>query len=987
MTMTGERSTGDVGRPDALATWCRDEKGAGTLLSEEVLWREAHLAFAPARSGGDAAGSWWQPGWAALATSLVFECGRTPSNETGAAREATEVLEGNAPARLGDAARHLTAIADRRQVERTKLLNLLGPGIGSPWTYRREVWAPPAMSRTVEALLAPLGWLPGRAPTAAEILGEVLLGGPRAQGKDLAVLEPQRFLAALEHQGLGGAAARELDRDLLALRAAVLTVHSYRLHATAERAAQRASAARDGDDPHRAISRLARATNIYKRLCVAQMYPERLLERHQALCREMEAVRRDAALPDTRLDQVLLVSTMNSPPDLQRLLLSVRHELMAFAFGRRVHVIVSDDSGPAARAENAAIVADAVRAGLSVSHWDVDRKAGFLAALNREVFPDGACDAANLAGIRRPGEKGVPYGRFRNFLRLVALAEIRELGLDEPVLTWLDQDNQIGALVLTSTGTLAKRHVFNYFDQKSSIFADRDVLVGGGGYTNDALEGVEKFWVAWGILHQVFDLAAAHAPDDPPSYPLQADITRFRPWDQPDTLERLRREGEEVETIADQVLVLFSTLLGTFRGKYDNQVQIYHPWTYGYVLPGEEQLVEETRPFAGMPGGNTSFASELLASPIPFITVGGRGEDIFHLWQLEAAHGQGTVRLTHTPALHTRNVRSGRSDLMAEIIDSYNGRIFREPPYLWAALAALDPASAPVEVGDAEAVAAETRACIENLRGEAKANIAAVSGFASALEPFLDPAAGHWWVERAQSDPRYADVLDRLRAMASDFKEADRFRDIAEERLLTFADVEHLTRQFLSDYPHWQAVVEHVRGAPVGGTALGAVPQSRPLRYGAAPPAAEERRPEPATLRAADDDGGLVEPLDQPAWQEVVDSTLGLFRRYEAGRAEADVVLDWAERTRRLAEIHRHYADLVGDDTASVWTRVFRDALLVPHSAPYRAVTELLADGFGALDGDGQEARIEQLSAEFGVPVDLLREAACGPLAALGAAG
>ena len=83
-----------------------------------------------------------------------------------------------------------------------------------------------------------------------------------------------------------------------------------------------------------------------------------------------------------------------------------------------------------------------------------------------------------------------------------------------------------------------------------------------------------------------------------------ADITRFRPWDQPDTLERLPREGEDVETMSDQFLLLLNTLIGTFRGKYDNQVQVYHPWTYGYVVPEDERLVEELRPFAGMPGGN-----------------------------------------------------------------------------------------------------------------------------------------------------------------------------------------------------------------------------------------------------------------------------------------------------------------------------------------------------------------------------------------------
>ncbi|MDQ4145052.1 MAG: hypothetical protein M3198_15185, partial [Actinomycetota bacterium] len=210
------------------------------------------------------------------------------------------------------------------------------------------------------------------------------------------------------------------------------------------------------------------------------------------------------------------------------------------------------------------------------------------------------------------------------------MKEVRELGLEDPILTWLDHDNEVSALILTRPGVLSKRHVYNYFDQKSSLFRDPRILVGGGGYTNDALEGVEKFWVAWGIVGHALELAEHRVPEGPPVYHPHADITRFRPWDQPEILERLPREGEEVRTLADQFLLLVSTLIGTFGGKYDNQVQIYHPFTQGFVVPEEELLVEETRSFAGMPGGNTSFRSTMLRSSIPFMPVAGRGEDILY---------------------------------------------------------------------------------------------------------------------------------------------------------------------------------------------------------------------------------------------------------------------------------------------------------------------------------------------------------------------
>lgn len=993
---------------DGVQQWLAEEKGHGTVLAEEMLWQEAYLRYLSARSDvpeDDRASL-----WTSLAAQLVFEAPGTPRNEQEAAREAVASVLGDTSLTPSERARSLNVIADRWNVERTKLLALLAPGVGYPWMFARSLWTTESVGASLHALFAAFDWKDGETPDAAWLREQVTVRKPddllshlaeRApedsdlhrmlvaiadwarnkehDGKDLTVSESYAFLDGLQRYGLSGSDVDRLRSPLLALRNALVLVASFQLYHAAEQSVLLSEELRESDLDNAAVS-LTRALNVYQRLCVAQMYPDRLLNRYYELCREMEELRAGSAEPDTRRQHVLLVTTMNSPPDLQRLLLSVTHELMHFAYGPTVHVIVSDDSSQAMRDENARLIEQARRSGLSISHWDLDQKNAFLDQLNAEVFPDGECDVWDLAGIRKPGEKGVPYGRFRNFLRLVALKEVRERGVPDPIFTWLDQDNEIGALVLTKSGALSKRHVFNYFQQKSELFDDPDLRVGGGGYTNDALEGVEKFWVAWGILHHVFDLAQNHAPDEPPVFTAEADITRFRPWDQADTLERLRREGEDVETISDQILLLLSTLVGTFRGKYDNQVQIYHPWTYGYVEPGEERMVEETRPFAGMPGGNTTFAPEVLASPVPFITVGGRGEDIFHLWQIESEHGPGSVRLTHTPALHTRNVREGRSDLMTEIIDSYNGRIFREPALIWAALGRL--ANRPVD-RTPEQVEADTAAYIENLRNEAKASIAAVAGFAAALEPYLDESNDYWWLRRAEVDPRYGTMLTKLRGMAAEFKDADKYQRLADEKLLSLEDVKRLTDEFVAAYPHWRTVVEHVGGISSSRTGTG-VGGAQFEGYSAMPPAGQERKP--SFIRAATDPPMLVEPTEEPAWREVLFASLSLFRKFEEGRANSDSLMQWDQRVGRLEDIYRHYVEIVDEVPPFVWTRLYRDALLIPHSAPYAAVTRLLTDDLAAASADVQEEAVARLEEELGVNGDLMRQALRAPATAPAAA-
>ncbi len=987
---------------DAVA-WLRREHEHGTLIGEETLWREAYSRYLAALR---------QPlphvgptSWSSLAFGLVFDARRCPVHHRDAAQEVVQFLRSNPQAPLAEQARAAARIADLRQVERPKLRALLAPGLGYPWMFPRDMWTHDLVSRELSAILSPFDWEPG-APPPPDWLAEEALRHPApeflellreragegtwlartlaavaslarvmaAEGKDLSVCEAHVFVDALRHHGLPEAEPAP-GPGLFALRETVVLLSSYQLYHRAEDCYLQADRARN-TEPAITHELLGRAANIYKRICVAQGYPERLLERYQEISREREQVRVEASLPDPRFEQVLLISTCNSPFDLQRLVLSVTHELMAFGYSQPVHLVVSDDSKDEYLRENEQILDQARQAGLSVSHWPKARKEVFYDQLNDELFADGGFDVRNLLGPKRSGEKGVPYGRFRNFLRLAALKEAKELELDAPVSTWLDQDNEIGALVLTSVGTLAKRHVFHYFDDKSTIFADPDVLVGGGGYTNDALEGVEKFWVAWGILGRAFELASQHPGEAAPVLPTDADITRFRPWDQPETLERLPREGEELETLSDQFMLLLRTLVGAFRGKYDNQVQIYHPWTFGHVGPEDERLAEETRPFAGMPGGNTSMSREVLASPIPFITVGGRGEDIFHLWQVEARHGPGSVRLTHTPVLHTRNVSSGRSSLMGEIIDSYNGRIFREPPLIWSRLRDALMGPRPADRDDSE-LRAEVAATIENLRGEAMSCIAAVAAFAATVEQYLEDGKGSPWLERAESDPRSRELLDTLRGLVRDFKDAERYHRQAQEQLMGMDDVERLTDEFLAAYPHWETTVAHVAGGSPSatGSELANLAEAGPGEgYGASLRAADALGTEAPGTGGAGPIAPLrfVDPAPAPAWAEALSTSLSLFRRYEKGRAQGNFPLQWHERVERLHDLYAHYASLFADAPGMAWTVLYRDALFTPHSPAYRAITDLLATDALSLASDERDTEVAAAAARFDIDPGVL---------------
>jgi hypothetical protein len=127
------------------------------------------------------------------------------------------------------------------------------------------------------------------------------------------------------------------------------------------------------------------------------------------------------------------------------------------------------------------------------------------------------------------------------------------------------------------------------------------------------------------------------------------------------------------------------------------------------------------------------------------------------------------------------------------------------------------------------------------------------------------------------------------------------------------------------------------------------------------------RAAEPATLG---------EPVADLPWQEALTSALLLFRRYEQGRAQSGAPLAWDERVGRLREVFDHYAGQLDDVPSFLWARLYRDALFVPHSAPYRAVSELLAEV------DGPPVDLGSVADAYGIDVEVLR-AAVGGVAAL----
>lgn len=335
--------------------------------------------------------------------------------------------------------------------------------------------------------------------------------------------------------------------------------------------------------------------------------------------------------------------------------------------------------------------------------------------------------------------------------------------------------------------------------------------------------------------------------------------------------------------------------------------------------------------------------------------------------------------LTHTPAIHTRNVKGGRGDLMSEIVGSFNGRIFREPPYLWSALASLSAGVTGAEALPGPEVEEATAARIQGLNDEAKASMAAVSGFAAALEPYLDEASEFWWLAQAQNDPRCAELLGTLREVVEQFKDVEKYHRSADEKLLDLEDVKELTAEFVAAYPHWETVVERVGGRPSGGSWTASDPATAGPREDYGSPL---RQGGQAASRASGRTAWVEPPLSgdpfaEPPWQDVLTSSLLLFRRYESGAAERETWLEWDERVRRLRSAYEHYAAGVVDVPPFVWTTLFRDALFVPRSAPHGAVTELLELGVSP-GGEGTEAEIRDVADRFGVDESVLAQALGG---------
>jgi hypothetical protein len=159
-------------------------------------------------------------------------------------------------------------------------------------------------------------------------------------------------------------------------------------------------------------------------------------------------------------------------------------------------------------------------------------------------------------------------------------------------------------------------------------------------------------------------------------------------------------------------------------------------------------------------------------------------------------------------------------------------------------------------------------------------------------------------------------------------------------------------------------------------TGEGAMVAAGPREGYGSPLRAEETAAQSSAGRTVPEPAAPAEPIEEEPWLEVLTSSLLLFRRYERGRADQEAWLEWPERVSRLRSIYDHYAAAVPDLPPFVWTRLFRDALLIPHSAPYQALTDLLNDEAPAMEAGDRRAAVGRAAKQFEVDEELLDQAA-----------
>ena len=217
-------------------------------------------------------------------------------------------------------------------------------------------------------------------------------------------------------------------------------------------------------------------------------------------------------------------------------------------------------------------------------------------------------------------------------------------------------------------------------------------------------------------------------------------------------------------------------------------------------------------------------------------------------------------------------------------------------------------------------------------------------------------------------------MLATLRSVVEEFKDVEKYHRMADEQLLTLDDVKELTAEFMAAYPHWETVVEKVGGLRFGlaEDETSKLAQTRPLEdYGSPMRSELSRAARVSGRQRATAPSALGEPIEDLPWQEALTSALLLFRRYEQGVAERGGPLTWDDRVRRLQAVFDHYAGGLVDPPRYLWARMFRDALFVPHAAPYRALTELI-------EGVDEGVDLERLAGAHGADPEVLRLAVGG---------
>ena len=183
-----------------------------------------------------------------------------------------------------------------------------------------------------------------------------------------------------------------------------------------------------------------------------------------------------------KVNHVFIVPTQDRPQGLQALLESIHTELDSFHYNKHPHsgkikILVVDDSNnfdDNNHIKNQDIV-NRFKARLhllsnnyDVVYWGPYEQEQQQNTIQKNVFAD-SFDVNNFLYTDTESEKEKSYGRIRNICIDIVRKEAADLDGDTYI-TWLDDDNMIGAAVIDEDQGIKHKHVFNYLRKIKETF-------------------------------------------------------------------------------------------------------------------------------------------------------------------------------------------------------------------------------------------------------------------------------------------------------------------------------------------------------------------------------------------------------------------------------------------------------------------------------------------------------------------------------------